>query len=74
MTESGDNRLVAKDDIVCPGATIEDEIKSGQVGEEPSPELRIDGRSVSEGAKLDPVLLKKIRIEKLFSLTLHEER
>ena len=73
MGQSGYDRLVAKHDMACSGAGIENEIKSGKVGEEIPPELRVDGRDVGKGAKLNPVLSEKVCIEKLFSLALGQE-
>jgi hypothetical protein len=40
-------------------ATIENQIQSGQVGQELSPQLRISGSGISEEAQVNAFLLEK---------------
>lgn len=54
-------------------SAVENKIKSGKVGDEVSPELRINRSNISEVAGLNPVLPEKIRIEIFFGLALGHE-
>ncbi len=64
------SRLVLEQDIPRPGPAVEEKVKSGKVGDEVCPELRINWSGISEVAGLNPVFPKTVRIEIFFGLAL----
>ncbi len=60
-------------DIPRPGPAVENKIKSGEIGDEVRPELRINRGDISEVAGLNPVFPEKICIEIFFGLALGRE-
>ena len=66
-------RLVPPQDIRCLGSAIENQIKSGQVSEEFSPKLWINGGNISEIAQFNTLPLEKVGIEIFLGLALCQE-
>jgi len=50
LDQSGWDRLVAKQHMVCTGTAVANEIKSGKVGKKISPKLRVHGCGIGEEA------------------------